>query len=121
MKQAVIKALTMLLWAITALLAGYEVFLTRHIVRYLYLRLFDIFFFPPSITERLSATAVGNIAALVMAVFAIAIVVGGFDYHWMHAGTKKSLRIFGATVIFELVILIIYISKFYIVKYIICI
>ena len=109
MKKVILKIIAMLLWAVTAFLAGYEVFLARHIVRAVYLRLFDTFFFPPSITERLSATAVGNIAALFMAIIAIVIVVGGFDYHWSHGGEKRSWIVLAVTFIFQLTVLGLYI------------
>ena len=99
----------MLLWAGTAILAGYEVFLARHIVRYIYLRLFNFFISPPGITQRLSATAAGNIAALGMAIIAIVIVVGGFDYHWIYGGERRSYRWLARTYGFELIIIGIYI------------
>jgi hypothetical protein len=108
-KKVILKIIAMLLWAVTAFVAGYEVFLARHIVRAVYLRLFDKFFFPPSITERLSATAVGNIAALIMAIIAIAIVVGGFDYHWTHGGEKKSFKVFAWTFLFQFIVFGLYI------------
>ena len=110
MKMILNKSIALTLWAGSAILAGYEVFLARHIVRYLYLRLFEVFFFPTSITERLTATGVGNIAALLMAIIAIAIVVGGFDFHWIHAGEKRSYKIFAWTFLFEFIVLAIYIA-----------
>jgi hypothetical protein len=108
-KNFLTKLVAMSLWALTAITAGYEVFLVRHIVRYFYLRLFDIFFFPPSITERLTATAVGNIASFFMTVIVIAIVVGGFDYHWSNAGKRKSNIILAGTFMFEISIFGLYI------------
>jgi hypothetical protein len=108
-KKVIQKTIAMLLWAVTAFLAGYEVFLARHIIRHLYLRLFEVFFFPTGVTERLSATAIGNIAALVMSIIAIAIVVGGFDYHWTHGGERRSLKVFAWTFLFEFIVLGIYV------------
>ena len=99
----------MLLWLATTILAGYEVFLARHIVYYSYLRILDKFSLPISMVERLRGTSVGNIASLIMAIIAIAIVVGGFDYHWIHAGERKSYRIMAWTFLFQFAILTLYI------------
>jgi len=108
MKNVILKTIAMIIWAVTAYLAGYEVFLARQIVRGIYLHLFDLFFFPPSITERLTATAIGNIAALIMAIIAMIIVVGGFDFHWNYGGERRSFKVFAWTFLFQFSILALY-------------
>jgi len=100
----------MVLWALTALLAGYEVFLARHIVSRLYLRLLDRLDLTVNVLERLGATGLGNIAALVMAGLAIAIVVGGFDYHWKYGGQKRSFRLLAWTLGLQVIVLVMYIT-----------
>ncbi len=109
MRKAILTSLSMLLWALSAITAGYQIFLTRHIVRYLYLRSLQLFSLPTSVTERLTATAIGNIAALLMAFFAMAVIIGGFDYHWSHAGGRRSFQALGWTFLFQLFIFAIYI------------
>ncbi len=110
MKNALQKIVAMGLWLISALLAGYEVFLVRHIVRHTYLWLHEIFVFSPRTVERLTASAIGNLAAVLMAFVAIAIVIGGFDYHWSYAGQRKSYKLLAFTFILELAILGTYIT-----------
>ena len=65
----------MVLWGLTAVIAGYEVFLIRYIVTQIYFLILKIQDVPINVLERLSATGVGNIASLGMAIIAIAIVV----------------------------------------------
>ena len=105
MKENTIKTIAMLLWALTAVVAGYEIFLTRYIVSQLYFLLLQWREIPITILDRLSATGVGNVASLGMAIVAIVIVVGGFDYHWKHAGERRSSIILGLTILFQLTIL----------------
>jgi hypothetical protein len=96
----------MILWGLTAVIAGYEVFLARYIVTQLYfiaLRKMDVSI---NVLERLSATGVGNIASLVMAIFAIGIVVGGFDYHWRYGGKKRSFKWLTITILFQAIFIL---------------
>ena len=106
MKPILLKAITMILWVGTAILAGYEIFLTRYIATQLYFLVQNSREVPLTVLARLSATGVGNIAAFGMAIIAIVIVVGGFDYHWRHGGEKKSFRLLGLTLIFQSVFII---------------
>lgn len=108
MKKGTLIFLSMLLWALSAIIAGYQIFLTRHIVRYFYIRTLQLLSLPSSITERLTATAVGNIAALFMAFFAMAIVIFGFDFHWSCAGKRRSFKVLRWTFLFQFTIFAIY-------------
>jgi hypothetical protein len=99
----------MFIWLITTILAGYEVFLARHIAYYSYLWIVDKYILPVNIIERIRGIGIGNLASLVMAIIAIVIVVGGFDYHWEHAGEWKSYRVLAITIVFQLIILVLYI------------
>jgi hypothetical protein len=96
-----------ILWFITSWLAVQEIFLARSMVISIYFRVLDRYSLPVNVLERLSAAATGNLAALGMAIVAIVIVIGGFDYHWNHVGEKRSYKIFAWTFAFELVFLVI--------------
>jgi len=105
-KPILLKAISIILWAGTAILAGYEIFLARYIVTQLYFLVQNNREVPLTVLTRLSATGAGNIASMGMAIIAIAIVVGGYDYHWRHGGEKKSFRLLGLTLIFQATFLI---------------
>jgi len=107
--RVLLKGLSMLLWAVTAYLAGYQVFLIRSIIASLYLIILENLSVPINVLERLSATGVGNIASLIMAIIAIVIVVGGFDYHWSHGGELRSFKVLAGTFIFQFFIQTLYI------------
>jgi len=96
----------MVLWIATAILAGYEIFLARYIVTQLYFLVQNSREVPITVLTKLSATGVGNIASFGMAIVAIVIVVGGFDYHWRHGGEKKSFQLLVLTIIFQSIFLI---------------
>jgi len=97
-KWIVSKVIAMLLWAFTAIVAGFEIFFTRAMSISIYYKLQEG---PIHILHRITAAPIGNIAALVMAIVAIAIVVGGFDYHWKYAGEYRSYRLFAWTFAFQ--------------------
>jgi len=105
MKENIIKTCVMLLWGLTAVVAAYEIFLTRYIVTQLYFLVLEWRKIPITVLDKLSATGVGNVASLGMAIVSIVIVVGGFDYHWKHAGERRSFIFLGCTILFQLFIL----------------
>jgi hypothetical protein len=105
MKENIIKTISMLLWGLTAVVAGYEIFLIRYIVTQFYFIALEWQKVPITVLEKLSATGVGNVASLGMAIVAIVIVVGGFDFHWKHAGERRSFILLGWTILFQVVIL----------------
>jgi hypothetical protein len=107
-KSILNKIIALILWALTALLAGYEIFLTRTMVIAIYFRIGALFSMPNTVLERLSASATGNIGALAMAILAIAIVIGGLDYHWSYAGEPRSYKLFGWTFGFQIGFFILY-------------
>ena len=108
-RKMVLKGLSMILWGVTAYLAGYQIFLIRSIVSRVYLNLLENFSVPINVLERLSATGLGNIASLIMAILAIVIVVGGFDYHWSHGGEPRSFKVLAGTLAFQIFIQALYI------------
>ena len=108
-KRITLKGISMLLWALTSYLAGYQIFLIRSIVSKVYLHLLENFSVPITVLERLSATGLGNIASLIMAIIAIVIFVGGFDYHWSHGGEPRSFKVLALTFAFQFTIQAVYI------------
>jgi hypothetical protein len=109
MNNVIKKSIAMSLWLLTAIIAGYQVFIARYLITNLYFLFLDRLSLPINVLERLSATGVGNIAALFMAIIAIVIVVGGFDYHWTRGGTKKSNKVLLWTFLFQIVVFGLYI------------
>jgi hypothetical protein len=97
--------IAVILWFITSWIAVQEIFLARSMFISIYFRILQILSLPATIRERLTAPVIGNLAAFVMAVVAIVIVIGGFDYHWNHVGEKKSYKVFAWTLAFQLVFL----------------
>lgn len=108
-QKIIFKVIAMSLWAMTALLAVYEIFIARTIVVSTYNHLVQRFAFPSTVLERLSAAAIGNLTALVMGIIAIVVVIGGFDYHWSHAGESRSFKLFAWTFAFQLAFMALYI------------
>lgn len=109
MKSSLLKIVSMLLWGVTAYLSGYEIFITRTLVSTLFLLALDHFSVQVSVLEKIGATGIGNIASLMMAFVAIAIIVGGFDYHWSYGGTKRSFQVLLITLVLQLAYLGIYV------------
>ena len=109
LKNIVLKGVSLILWAVTAYLAVYEIFLVRSIVSKIYLGVLDRLSLPINVLEVLSATGLGNIASLIMAVVAIVIVVGGWDYHWKFRGDPRSFKLLGWTFAFQIVVLVLYV------------
>ncbi len=108
-KNVLHKVLVVFLWGLTSLLAGYEIFLVRRIVEMIYFRILARWSETINMTDRLSATGIGNIASLFMAILAIVIVVGGIDYHWSNAGEPRSYKWFVITLAFQLAVFVPYI------------
>jgi len=109
MKSTLLKTSSMLLWGVTAYLAGYEIFITRTLVSTLFLLTLERFSARISVLEKIGATGIGNIASLLMAIVAIAIIVGGFDFHWSYGGTKRSYTVLLITLVLQLAYLGIYV------------
>lgn len=108
MKSTLLKSSSMLFWGVTAYLAGYEIFITRTLVSTLFLMALDRFAVRISVLEKIGATGIGNIASLLMAILAIAIIVGGFDFHWSYGGTKRSFKVLLITLVLQFAYLCIY-------------
>lgn len=107
-RNIILKGISLILWGITAYLAVYEIFLVRSIVSKIYLGVLERLSQPINVLENLSATGLGNIASLIMAVVAVVIVVGGWDYHWKYAGEPRSFKLLGWTLAFQIAVLGLY-------------
>lgn len=81
------------LWLVTAVLAFYEILVVREIVFSLYARLVAALGNNVQVTERFLATALGQASVYIMVVVAIAIVIGGFEYHHKRVGDPRSRKI----------------------------
>ena len=81
------------LWLATAVLAFYEILVVRDIVFSLYARLVAALDNSVQVTDRFLATALGQASVYIMVVVAIAIIIGGFEYHHKRVGNPRSRKI----------------------------
>jgi hypothetical protein len=80
----------------------------RDIVFNMYARLVIMFNGTVQATDYAVATWLGQGTAYVMVVVAIAIVIGGFEYHRQHINQPRSLRVLLWTLGIQLAILLVY-------------
>ena len=85
------------LWLATSILAVWEISILRGAVGSFYAR----FLAPGSATGQNTAywqaTSLSQGAVVVMAIVAIAIIIGGFEYHHRRVGQRQSLKVLGWT------------------------
>lgn len=96
LKKPLVYLPAFLLWALTSVLAVWEILL----VRSLSFRVFTRLLRQSSPSELLAAARahpLSNIVALFMTFLALLIVVGGFDYHYANVGKRRSWTIFAWT------------------------
>jgi hypothetical protein len=93
------------LWLATAILAVYEINLVREIVDSIYGRWLSSTDRSSQVRTAFAATALGQGITIVMAILAIAIVIGGFEYHCKRVGETRSLRILAGTLAVQIFIL----------------
>ena len=96
------------LWLVTAVLAFFEILAVRDIVFNGYARFVVAFNGAVRTADYAVATWLGQGAAYLMVVVAIAIVIGGFEYHRQHLGQPRSLKILLWTLGIQLTILLVY-------------
>lgn len=85
------------LWLGTAVLGLYEIALLREMLLRAYVR-----FGPPSSLLLQQAQALGSWGVFFMGALWVAIVIGGGEFHYRHAGQRASWRLFGLTVLVQL-------------------
>ncbi|MBN1922231.1 MAG: hypothetical protein JW892_13370 [Anaerolineae bacterium] len=88
------------LWLGTAVLGLYEIALLREMVLRAYIR-----FGPPSSLLLQQAQALGSWGVFFMGALWVAVVIGGGEFHYRHAGQQASWRLFGLTVLVQLSLL----------------
>lgn len=96
-KNLGLYALTFVLWALTAFLAVWEIFVIRAMV----VRVATRYFMSQAGLTRTMASVHANTygkgATLFMALIAIMVVILGFDYHFAHVGKRRSWKTFAWT------------------------
>jgi hypothetical protein len=93
---------------VTAVLALFEILAVRDIVFNLYAHFMASSEAFVRYVNYYTATALGQAAVYVMVVVAIAVVVGGFEYHRQHVGQPQSQKILLWTLGIQLAILVAY-------------
>jgi hypothetical protein len=93
------------LWLATAILAVYEINLVREIVDSIYGRWLSGTDRTSQVRTAFEATALGQGITVVMAILAIAIVIGGFEYYSKRVGETRSLKILAGTLAIQIFIL----------------
>ena len=103
-KSTGLRALGVILWAVTSVLAFLEILIVREIV----LRIYVHFAATGGSYERAYGGGVllGVGAAMTMGVVCVGIVIGGGEYHFRNFGQPKSWRLFGWTIAAEVAILV---------------
>jgi len=94
------------LWLGTTILAVYEISLVRNIVDSIYTQWLFTSGRNPQVRAAFEATALGQGITIVMAILAIAIIIGGFEYHRKHVGEPKALRVLVWTLGIQIFILV---------------
>ncbi len=93
------------LWLATSALAVWEISIIRNAVVGFYAR----FLAPENAggqgTTYWQATNLSQWAVIILAVFAIGVIIGGFEYHHRRVGEKKSLKVLGYTLGIQLFLL----------------
>jgi len=97
-------ALAFILWAATAALGLFEIWVIHEMT----LRVFARFFASGSVSEYdyWGGIALGNWVVFILAVVWIGLVIGGGEYHYKHVGQPRSWRLFARTITVELSILV---------------
>jgi len=94
------------LWLGTTILAIYEISLVRNIADSIFTQWLLLSGRNPQIRAAFEATALGQGITIVMAILAIAIIIGGFEYHSKRVGEPKALRVLAWTLGFQIFILV---------------
>ena len=103
-KRVGLRALAVVLWVVTSVLAFLEILIVREIV----LRIYAHFAAAGGFYERAYGGGVllGVGAAMAMGVACVGIIIGGGEYHLNNFGQPKSWRLFGWTISAEVSILV---------------
>ena len=94
------------LWIGTTILAVFEISLVRNIVDSIYTRWMVFSDRPAQLRAAFGATALGQGITIVMALMAIAIIIGGFEYHSKRVGEPKAMKVLVWTLGIQIFILV---------------
>lgn len=100
---------TAVLWLSSAIVAFWQVLLIRNIAVGLYLRYAVT---NPNLTQQLidgQVGLVGLIFVFVGAIVAIAIAIGGAEFHYKNAGNPKSWRLFAYVFAFQIAVFLLFV------------
>ncbi|MGC9398228.1 MAG: anti-sigma factor family protein [Anaerolineae bacterium] len=95
-RRTLTTALAVTLWLGTAVVALYEIYLLRELFFRVYARLWQ---------DPWPAVALGNWGVFFLSLGWITLVIGGGEHHYRHVGERRSWRLFGWTLVGELLIL----------------
>lgn len=98
--------LTYGLWLSTTILAVYEISLVRNIVDSIYTRWLLLSGRTAQLKAAFEATTLAQGVTIGMAILAIVIIIGGFEYHSKRVGETKTLKILAWTLGIQTLILI---------------
>lgn len=96
-KNLGMHALTFVLWALTAFLAVWEIFVVRAIVMRVATRYFMSQVGLTRTMAGVHANNYGKGSTVLIALIAIMVVILGFDYHFAHVGERRSWKVFAWT------------------------
>ena len=96
------------LWLVTAVLAFFEIVAVRTIVFNVYARFVITFNGAGQTGDHAVAIWLGQASVLVMTIIAIALTIGGFEYHYRHLGHPQSMKVLLWTLGIQAVILLVY-------------
>ena len=94
------------LWFGTAVLAVYETALASEISVSVYAWFTDLSNRNAQVRSHFEAVSLAQIATIIMAIIAIAVIVGGFEYHHKRVGEPQGLKILLWTVGIQVFILL---------------
>jgi hypothetical protein len=95
-----------ILWALTSVLAVWEILLVRSLSARVLTRYFVSQGSPSELLAAARAHPLSNLVALPMTFLALLIVVGGFDFHLGNVGKRRSWVIFAWTLGIQITILV---------------
>ena len=104
-KKPAVYVSVVVLWLFTSIFAFWEIMIIRALVIRVLIRYYMAQEGLSLIMSNARADVFGKVAAILMTIFAIFVVVFGFDYHFEHAGEPKSWKLFGWTLGFQFLLL----------------
>lgn len=102
--RVLVSGVTFILWLVTGALAFWEMVVIREMALRTYAR-----FFPgdtSSVAAYEGGVALGTWIMVPLVILAIAVLIGGAEYHYKHLGQPQSWKVFSWTLALELSILV---------------